>query len=554
MTQQVDLILIGAITDEPFWPLGKILRADATPQSVQSVVENHLQHTEAEAWIFWDSCFATPGMQSVLSALNGKGDVWHAGLTLGMRGTPGLIDFVHPTWMFTRDPEPTIEATSWRLSLRACLIRTSVLRALGGPQPEFESLEGAALELGHRLITRGASVRHTPELLGNVESEFAIELPIIDEIRFLYYRFGSFWTKIALARAAFTGYAKAGELFRGGRQVLRSKRPAFKAPFEPAHAHDGVSSATATVTVLLPTLDRYPYLRTLLSQLRIQSIPPYEIIIIDQTPEDRRDTLISADFADLPLKMVYRDKPGQCTSRNAGLRMAGGDYILFIDDDDEVPSTLIEEHLRNISLFQADVSSGIANEPGAEIISQSSRFIRQSDGFPTNNTMARREAFHGSGLFDLAYERGSRADGDLGMRLYLSGAQMVLNPDIQVLHHHAPSGGLRTHRARVITYGVSRNSITKRQLPSATEIYLAKRYFSERQVRELLWQGLLGTFSIRGSRSKKLLKVAFGLIVAPNTLWRIRENRRRAEQMLQTFPEIPNLVETPPQMMDARCI
>ena len=72
---------------------------------------------------------------------------------------------------------------------------------------------------------------------------------------------------------------------------------------------------------------------------------------------------------------------------------------------------------------------------------------RASDVFPTNNTMLRKSALRLSGLFDLAYEHGPRADGDLGMRLYLSGARMLLDPEIRVLHHHAPSGGLRTHKA-----------------------------------------------------------------------------------------------------------
>ncbi len=90
--------------------------------------------------------------------------------------------------------------------------------------------------------------------------------------------------------------------------------------------------------------------------------------------------------------------------------------------------------------------------------------------FPTNNTMLRRSALERSGLFDLAFDRGSRADHDLGMRLHLAGAALVYDPDVEVYHHHAPIGGLRTHGARTVTRASARRSLTQRNLPSVTEL------------------------------------------------------------------------------------
>jgi hypothetical protein len=127
------------------------------------------------------------------------------------------------------------------------------------------------------------------------------------------------------------------------------------------------------------------------------------------------------------------------------------------------------------------------------------------------------------------------------MRIYLSGAHMVLNPRISVFHHHAPSGGLRKHKARVVTYAASRTTITTRHLPGVTEMYLGLRYFSRRQGREALWLRALGTFAVRGARTKKLAKTIVSLALLPNTLWEIRQRRRAASAMLEQFPIIPNL-------------
>ncbi len=118
---------------------------------------------------------------------------------------------------------------------------------------------------------------------------------------------------------------------------------------------------------------------------------------------------------------------------------------------------------------------------------------------------------------------------------------MVLNPNISVLHHHAPRGGLRAHGARVITYASSRSRLLHRHLPSVSEIYLAKRYFTDRQVRESLWLRAFGTLSVRGSRWKKLAKGVLGLVLLPDTLRRIRSRYRQAEAMLGKYPQIPQL-------------
>ena len=302
-------------------------------------------------------------------------------------------------------------------------------------------------------------------------------------------------------------------------------------------------NTTFRVSVLIPTLDRQLFLRKVLDQLRTQTIPPYEVIVVDQTPIGRRDLNLEEDFRDLPLKMIYLDRPGQCSSRNIGLQKSSGDYILFLDDDDEIPPTLVESHLESLDRFRADVSSGIAHEVGAGPLPPNFAYVRASDVFPTNNSMICRSVLYGSGLFDLAYERGQRADGDLGMRIYTSGALMMLNPDVSVLHHHAPSGGLRTHRARVVTYASSRNYLTHRQLPSVTEIYLARRYFTSKQVREMFWLGILGTFSIRGGIFKRILKCIVSTLLLPDTLIRIRKRRIEAEHMLKKFPQIPELTQ-----------
>jgi len=512
---------------------------EPTVSGVSARMRERIESLDAEGVLFWDGALPPPEAERVAQAFALPGDLWHCGLKLGMRGLPGAIDFVAPTWMLNRDPDPSLEATSWRLTLRACLMRSEVLRRMGRIDPAFLTLEGASLELGHRYIRRGVLMRHVPWLLPESWDEAPASLPFEDEMRFVYDRFGGFWSRWAAFRAIITGYAGPARAVRALREGTAAARPPDPAPLHAADGNSRGGDASAKITVLIPTLDRYAYLRPLLAQLADQTVPPLEVIVVDQTPLVRRDAALAEAFPGLPLRLIHREERGQCSSRNAGLELARGDAILFLDDDDEIPPDLIERHLASLRRFRADVSCGVADETGAGPLPEAFSLVRASDVFPTNNTLVHRAVLRGSGLFDLAYERGARADRDLGMRVYLAGNLMVLNPAVSVIHHHAPQGGLRAHGARVITYASSRARLTDRHLPSATEIYLARRYFTARQVRENLFRRGVSTLGIWGGRSRKLAKLLLGLVLLPDTLFRIQRRSREAAGMAKRYPQIP---------------
>lgn len=541
MNEQIDLLWLGAADAVPDWPGGNVWPVAANPRAINELLQQRLNESQAAAWLWWDPALGQPQTERARHYLSKPADVWHSGLQLGMNGLPGALDFVAPAWMLNCDAEPHIESTSWRISPRACLVRTEVFKRMGNLNTDFQTLEGAALEMGHRYITRGVLMRHVPELAPEDKLGPAVQLPFVDELLFIYYRFGRFWSYWMLMRAVMSGHISLLQAAKAWRETARVALPSDPDPYTHTDRAPSRALPAARVSVVIPTLDRYPYLRPLLHQLRQQTIQPHEVILVDQTTLPRRDLTLAAQYRDLPLKIIYQEQPGQCSSRNEGLQATSGDYILFVDDDDEITPTLIEAHLKCLATFAAAASSGVADEVGAGPLPANFKYTRASDVFPTNNTMIRREVLHQSGLFDLAYDRGQRADGDLGMRVYLSGAVMILNPQISVFHHHAPVGGLRAHKARVKTYAASRTRLNVRQLTSATEVYLVKRYFTARQLREMLWLQVFGTFSIRGAALKKLLKILLGMVYMPSTLFELKKRYRQAARMSEVYPQIPVL-------------
>jgi GT2 family glycosyltransferase len=440
--------------------------------------------------------------------------------------------------MYGRDPDPTRPATSWRLHFGAALVRIGALRRLGGPDPGYATALGAALDMGHRYLWSGALVRFEPALAGPTGVE-TTALPLADEVRFLRRRYGDAWARWALGRAVVSGrcsFAAARRAWRtagsaGQRPPPATLRPRAIRPDRSAIDGRGVS-------VLVPTLDRYDHLEALLRELPSQTVPTSEVVVIDQTPETRRRRLAVGP----PVVWLVSDRQGQCSSRNLGIRRSTGDCLLFLDDDDaDLPPDLIERHLANLAAFDAEVSCGVADEAGAGPLPVEFGLFRVADVLPTNNCMIRRRALERSGLFDLAYERGARADADLGMRLYLTGALALLDPRITVRHLRAPTGGLRAWGARRRTWAEGRRRLWRRHLPSVTELYLAHRYFSPAQVRERLWIAALSTLAGRGPTWRRAVTAGLGLVALPVTLAVLRRRRRAAERMLDRFPQIPLL-------------
>lgn len=542
---RIDLIwLTDDMNAVPGWNLGTVVSAAPNPAAVARAAVSISGETEFV--LFWDAQLGRPDPKVIALISQAGGDVWHSGLLMGMAGLPEFLNYVNPGWRFTVDPPATQSATSWRLSLRACMVRADVIRQLGGPDPEFDSLAAAALELGHRWISAGALMRFTPDLVQGHDLGDRVEaIPAIDEFRFVRARFGRRWALWAMWRAAHYG-GNWRELWaaydESGRTATVPQRGPYVGPLSDSVSQYEINLDEApTVAVLIPTLDRYPHLFTILDQLREQSVPPLEIIVIDQTDPLTREPNWPEQFADLPLRVIWEDVPGQCSSRNAGLQSVQAEAILFLDDDDEIEPDLIERHVAFLLGYGVDASCGVALEVGAGSLPHSFTFVRDSDVFPTNNTLLYRHALQDSGLFDLAYERGARADGDLGMRLYLAGKLLVLNPAASVLHLHAPRGGLRQHKARVVTNASSRASLMERHFLSATEAYLLCRYFTPQQVDEAV---LIRTFSSLGAQQTGLRRWARALIMVallPDTHRRNRRFLEAGRQMMEQYPAIPEL-------------
>lgn len=198
-----------------------------------------------------------------------------------------------------------------------------------------------------------------------------------------------------------------------------------------------------------PTLNRYAYLKKAIYSLLNNPVPPSEIVVVDQSPENTRPADYYDEFDPRVVKVHFLKQAGQSTARNYAIRQSNQDWIYFFDDDSEAWEDTIVEHIRLLEYSVADVSTGVSLAPWKDrsYIGDEISFYHVASVLDTGNCMMRRSLVEQVGLFDPAFDKGSGADDNLGKRLFLSGACIVFNPSAIRTHHKAPMGGLRQHGA-----------------------------------------------------------------------------------------------------------
>lgn len=113
------------------------------------------------------------------------------------------------------------------------------------------------------------------------------------------------------------------------------------------------SDQDSTFSVVVPTYNRATLVRRAVESVLEQSVPPREIIVVDDgSTDDTREVLES--FGER-IRYVRQDNAGCSAARNRGVRESDAEWIAFLDSDD----TWAPEHLA--SMAQAiDVTSGSA--------------------------------------------------------------------------------------------------------------------------------------------------------------------------------------------------
>lgn len=101
------------------------------------------------------------------------------------------------------------------------------------------------------------------------------------------------------------------------------------------------------VSVIVPVYNVEDYIEECIASILNQTLKEIEIIIVNDGTKDNSMKKLEKYLLDSRIKVVNKENGGLSSARNAGLRIAKGEYIAFIDSDDFIELTMLEDLYNN---------------------------------------------------------------------------------------------------------------------------------------------------------------------------------------------------------------
>jgi succinoglycan biosynthesis protein ExoM len=201
-----------------------------------------------------------------------------------------------------------------------------------------------------------------------------------------------------------------------------------------------------TISVCIPTFRRPDRLKALLHDLGAQTLPPSQVVVVDNDVERSGEPAVRSYIAECPsqqpiFQLVYDSQPERNISltRNLTVSLAHGEWLAFIDDDERPPTDWLECMLAAAGQWQAQ---GIL-APVLPVVPESAPgwirkgrfydFPRMPSGtvVPLNqlrfgNVLLKGDVVRAEpGPFDPSFRLSTGEDADMLLRLIAKGAKVV---------------------------------------------------------------------------------------------------------------------------------
>lgn len=111
------------------------------------------------------------------------------------------------------------------------------------------------------------------------------------------------------------------------------------------------------ISVIVPVYKVEDYLERCVSSLCSQTYSNLEIILVDDGSPDRCGEMCDAMAKnDDRIRVIHKENGGLSSARNAGMRVAKGEYIGFIDSDDWIDERMYETLYTFILKYEAQIA------------------------------------------------------------------------------------------------------------------------------------------------------------------------------------------------------
>ena len=384
----------------------------------------------------------------------------------------------------------------------------------GNKDIEYLDLGYQALQMGY--ISKQSERSDIQDVIANRVS---------DNYRFIFRHFGTakalyvlFWRIISLKNPVKDIYS-----FFANRELkirlayLETKKNGFQVEL----------NIEPMVSVIIPTLNRYEYLKDVLSDLEKQTYKNFDVWICDQSDDYKEDFYKGWN---LDLHVIKQEQKALWRARNRCVSECNSDWVLFSEDDVRFNSNWLINHIMVSQTTNASVVCGVFHKD--QNLPQELKKLRIATFFASGNGLVHKSVFVQCGVFDEKFEKMRMGDGEFGLRCALNGVLIVQNPYSLCIDVKAPTGGLRLMGAWDAIHSIG--LFKPRPIPSS--LYLARKHFDNETA---LIYGLsqlpksLIPYRLKGSRVLRKIPYLFmSVLLSPILLFTFWMSWRKSSEML----------------------
>ena len=121
---------------------------------------------------------------------------------------------------------------------------------------------------------------------------------------------------------------------------------------------EGISgNRVPKVSIIVPVYKVEKYLRKCIDSIINQTLKDIEIILVDDGSPDNCGKICDEYAAkDTRIKVIHKENGGLSSARNAGMEVAEGEYIGFVDSDDWIETDYVGELLFCLIQSESDMA------------------------------------------------------------------------------------------------------------------------------------------------------------------------------------------------------
>ena len=141
---------------------------------------------------------------------------------------------------------------------------------------------------------------------------------------------------------------------------------------------DGSRKMSSGVAVIIPCFNQAIFLNEAIESAFRQTVAPNEIIVVDDGSTDDSAAIVRAHPS---VRYIRQENRGAAAARNAGLRIAASDFVIFLDADDLLLPVAVEAGAADLSAHPDCVMTfgrhGYINMDGRERRPSGDRDVRE---------------------------------------------------------------------------------------------------------------------------------------------------------------------------------